>query len=469
MEEKAIMSDIIGDFLTWLTDTWQAVSSYSDIRASFLAATSVAELNLVWDALPEMTRNDKSVSSSYVAVRKQLETRKLSSEGLLNDFMAKALDAWLIKIKEYETKDPEQARKNLVRLTGDVMTTAAATAGIDMLLGTLPNDMGTVSATNTKEIMKWLGMGAVITAVAHDPVKIGLLRPYQDSLEQTFRNRRPDDNALFQAYRTRELAPEKVEDLSKLDDTVMNRVEADNDRIYNQEISRWGYSVDFATALSRSATRTLSFADLRALANVGYFDRGLSIYSLWGYGLDRVVMKPALDALSIMRDRASYSGFRSLIEPSYIDGYLSEADLLAYWTKSGIPADVQTWILPRMRARREAALVKGKGETVTKEKDLTVSQIQLAYQEELVDRAKATADIISLGYAKEDTDILLNISELRRKTPSSAKLKKLPLADYEKAYITKILTLDQVLERMKGEYASSDIEIERQLLLIGKA
>ncbi len=95
--------------------------------------------------------------------------------------------------------------------------------------------------------------------------------------------------------------------------------------------------------------------------------------------------------------------------------------------------------------------------------------MQLAYQDDLIDRAKALASIISLGYSKEETDILLNIAELRRKTPSAAKLKKLTLTDYEKAYKNKIVTLDQVLTRMTGEYAPADIEIEKQLLILGKA
>ena len=459
----------VSDFLMWLKETIWGGTERSNARMVIYESPNLKDLNLLWDAFPETVRNDPSIQASYVTTRKMHTQRESATPGGFPGFIEGMLSAWLKTIKGYETKDPEQAKRNLSKLTADVMTIAATTAAIDVGLGMLPNSAGTASATNTKEIMKWLGMGAVVAAVAHDPVKIGLLRPYQDSLEQTFRNRRPDDNALFQAYRTRELAPEKVEDLSKLDDTVMNRVEADNDRIYNQEISKWGYSESFALALSRSATRTLSFADLRALANVGYYDRGLSIYSLWGYGLDRVTMKPALDALSIMRDRSMYQGFRSMIEPSYVDGYLSEKDLTDYWTKSGIPPDVQTWILPRMRSRRDAAQLKKTGETVTKEKDLTVSVLQKAYEDELIDRAKAKANIISLGYDANETDILLNIAELRRKTPSTARLKKLTLTDYEKAYRNKIITLEQVIERMKGEYASRDIEIERQLLISGKA
>jgi len=457
------------DFLGWLKQAWTDATVSGSASQSMSKASTLTELEGIWAALTPSQQADTYLSLMYQGRKKEFADIEKGLTDPLEVFMTDALTEWLKTIKQYETKDPEVAKANLVKLTGDVMKIAGTTAAIDLALGMLPNDAGTVSVNNTKEIMKWLGFGAVITAVAHDPVKIGLLRPYQDSLEQTFRNRRPDDNALFQAYRTRELAPEKVEDLSLLDDAVMTRIETDNDRIYNQEISRWGYDKDFSLALQRSATRTLSFADLRALANVGYYDRGLSIYSLWGYGLDRVTMKPALDGLQVMRDRQMYSGFRSMIEPSYIDGFLSEKDLTDYWTKSGIPLDVQTWILPRMRARREAAEAKATGETVIKEKDLTVSTLQLAYQDELIDRAKATAAIISLGYSKEEADILLNIAELRRKTPSAAKLKKLTLTDYEKAYKNKIITLDQVLERMKGEYATPDIEIERQLLIMGKA
>lgn len=456
-------------FLDWLKQAWSDATVAGSASQSMSKAATLSELEGVWQSLTPAQQTDQYLAMMYSGKKKEFGAIQSGLNDPLQKFMSNALSEWLATIQKYQTNNPAQAKANLTALSADVMKIAATSAAIDIGLGMLPNGAGEASTGNTKQILSWLGFGAVLAAVAHDPVKIGLLRPYQDSLEQTFRNRRPDDNALFQAYRTRELAPEKVSDVNAIDDTVMNRIEADNDRIYNAEISKWGYSVDFATALSRSATRTLSFADLRALANAGIYNRGLAIYSLWGYGIDRVVMQPVLTALETMRDRQMYSGFRSMIEPSYVDGSISEEDLTAYWTKSGVPADVQTWILPRLRKSREKALAKATGEVVAKEKDLTVSQMQLAYQDRLIDRATAQRNIISLGYDVSETDILLNISELRRKTPAAGKLKKLTLTDYEKAYKNRIISLETVLERMQGEYAPQDIEIEKQLLLAGKA
>lgn len=456
-------------FLDWLSELVFGNTTRSDARMAIYASGTLTELEARWSGMNTTIRDEPSVLASYTATKKVLTERATAKPDLLTQFVEGALDTWLAQIKKYETTDPEQAKRNLAALTADVMKTAGATAAIDLTLGALPNGMGTASTGNTKQLLSWLGFGAVIAAVAHDPVKIGLLRPYQDSLEQFFRNRRPDDVALFQAYRTRELAPEKVEDLSKLSDEVMNRIEAKNDEIYDNEISKWGYSVDFARALSRSATRTLNFSQLVTLARAGIYDRGLAIYSLWGEGLDRVVMPAALTAIETLRDREMYAGFRSMIEPSYVDGLISEEDLRAYWTLSGVPEKVQSWVLPRLRSRRTKALSASTEGAVRKERDLTVSQLQLAYQDNLIDRAKAKASIISMGYDAGETDILLNIAELRRKTPSAEKRKRLPLGDYEKAYKNKLITLPAVLERMQNEYDPRDIELEKALLVIGKA
>ncbi len=456
-------------FLDWLSELVFGNTARSDARMAIYESGTLTELEARWAGMNATIQSEPSVLASYTATKKVMVERATTKPDLLTQFVSGALDTWLAKVKSYETKDPEQAKANLSALTADVMKTMGATAAIDLTLGALPNGMGTASTGNTKQLLSWLGFGAVLAAVAHDPVKIGMLRPYQDSLEQFFRNRRPNDVALFQAYRTRELAPEKVEDLSKLDDAVMNRIEAKNDEIYDAEISKWGYSVDFARALSRSATRTLNFSQLVTLARAGIYDRGLAIYSLWGEGLDRVVMPAALTAIETMRDREMYAGFRSMIEPSYVDGLISEEDLRAYWTLSGVPEKVQAWVLPRLRSRRTKALSASTEGAVRKEKDLTVSQLQTAYQDNLIDRAKAKAAIISMGYDAGETDILLNIAELRRKTPSAEKRKRLPLGDYEKAYKNKLITMPAVLARMEGEYDARDIELEKQLLIIGKA
>jgi hypothetical protein len=180
-------------------------------------------------------------------------------------------------------------------------------------------------------------------------------------------------------------------------------------------------------------------------------------------------MKPALDALMKQNEMASYEGFRSMVEPSYIEGDIPEADLTAYWTRIMVPADVQAWVLPRMRKRREAYLLKQKQGAPAKERDLTVSQIQQAYQNLLLDRAKAQNMILTMAYSLDEAKILLDLAELRRKLPGAATLKRLTLMDYEKAQKNGIITAADVLDRMKGEYAPEDIELERKLLEIGKA
>lgn len=422
-----------------------------------------------WDNLSDRVKSDPAVKAAYETRKKQVKGKRSQDLDPVENFMNGALTNWLETIKKYESSDPAMAKENLVKLSADVMKIAAGSAAIDMIVGSAPNGLGEASSANTKQILAWLGVGAVVAAVAHDPVKIGLLRPYQDTLEQTFRNRRPDDFALFQAYKTRELSPVKVDDLAKLDDAEMDRIEADNQKVYDAEISKWGYSEWFANALSRSATATLNFSQLSALARQGLLTRGLAIYSLWGQGLDRTVMKPALDALMSQNRISNYEGFRAQIEPAYIEGIVSEADLVDYWNKINVPQDVQAAMLPRFRKKREAFTLKMTQGAPAKEKDLTVSQIQQAYQNGLIERAQAQNNIISVGYSLDEAKILLDLAEMRRKLPGATNLKKLTLTDYEKAFKNGLLTLEDVLDRMRGEYTPQDIELERGLLEIGKA
>lgn len=452
-----------------ITAWWSRRQGMANAFVAFRSAVTESALKEEFDALPQTLRDEAEVQHVYVTRMKTLRTQYTDPTTVFEDFIKGALDSWLVKVAEYGKADPAKAKENLSKLSAHVIEVAAASAAIDVGLGMLPNSAGTASATNTKQLLAWLGFGAVLAAVAHDPVKIGLLRPYQDSLEQTFRNRRPDDFALFQAYRTRELTPTKVEDLALLDDTKMSIIEGENDRYYNAEIAKWGYSEWFAGALARSATRTLGFSQLVTLARAGIYDKGLAIYSLWGEGLDRVVMPAALSALETLRDREMYSGFRSMIEPSFVDGDITEAELREYWTLSGVPAKVQDWVIVRLRKRRDKTADVARRGTQTKERDLTVSQITQAYQSALIKRVDAYNAITALGYSGTETDILLNLAEVRKTTTETTTLKRLSLSDYEKAYKAKLISLDAVLLRMQGEYAAVDIELEKQLLIAGKA
>jgi len=455
--------------LEWYESIWGKQGQIRDANQTMPAFTNLEAVQNYYKMLPPEVQNDPTVKALYQQRLVELDGIHAGIENPLKPLILGMLTDWKANVAKYDIEDPAKADEKLAGLAADVLAMSAAAGVLELTLGGMPNGEGFVASTKVSDLMAWLGFGAVVTAVAHDPVKIGLLRPYQDSLEAHFRNRRPGDIALFQAYRTRELSPVKIEDLSKLDDTEMNRIEKDNDEVYFREIAKWGYSEWFATALSRSATRTLNFSQLVTLARAGIYDKGLAIYSLWGEGLDRVVMPAALTAIETLRDREMYAGFRSMIEPSYVEGDISEQDLKEYWHLAGIPEKVQIWVLPRLLKRREAALQKQKGTAAQKEKDLTVSQVTQAYQAALIKRTEANNMITALGYSQAESDILLNLAETRIKAGGSAALKRLPLTDYEKAYKNKLISLDAVLLRMGGEYDIRDIALEKALLEIGKA
>ena len=455
--------------LEWYESVWGKQGQIRDANHTMLVFTNLEAVQNYYKMLPAEVQNDSTVKALYQQRLVELSGIHAGIENPLKPLILGMLNDWKKNVAKYDLDDQTKADEKLAGLAADVLAMSAAAGVIELALGALPNGEGTVASTKVSDIMAWLGFGAVVTAVAHDPVKIGLLRPYQDSLEAHFRNRRPGDIALFQAYRTRELSPIKVEDLSKLTDAEMTRIETDNETVYFREIAKWGYSEWFATALSRSATRTLGFSQLVTLARAGIYDKGLAIYSLWGEGIDRVVMPAALTAIETLRDREMYAGFRSMIEPSYVEGNISESELVEYWNLAGIPDKVQKWVLPRLKKRREAYALKQKTGAAVKERDLTVSQVQQAYQNLLMDRAHAQNMILALGYSMEETKILLDLAELRRKLPGAATLKRLTLTDYEKAYKNGILKITDVLDRMKGKYTPEDIALEKQLLEIGKA
>ena len=390
-------------FLDWLKETMWGGTERSDARMSIYESHTLTDLETKWQAMSATLKAEEGVNASYIATKKVLESRAKQGDDLVTQFMAGALDEWLSKIKGYETKDPVQARANLVKLTKDVMVTAGVTAGIDLVLGTLPNGLGTASSTNTKQILSWFGFGAVLAAVAHDPVKIGMIRPYQDSLEQSFQNRRPEERYLVAAAARGKMAATQ----------------------YDTEMSKWGYPASFRQIMLDSSYRGLSFSNLMTIAKQGLYTSVLGLANLKQIGMTDASVAAADAVLIIANTQAT--------------------------------------------DKAQAAALKAAASPVQKEKDLTVSQLQLAYQDNLIDRAKAKASIISLGYDAAETDMLLNIVELRKKTPPLSKLKKLTLTDYEKAYKNRIISLDAVLLRMQGEYAAQDIEIEKQLLITGKA
>jgi hypothetical protein len=390
-------------FLNALADVFGDSEEKRDLRVQIYQAKTLQDLDGLEATMPADLRENPDIKQLLYSRRRFIKTG-YTAQNPLTPFIEDMIRKWRDQVSALSTGiTPENAETAVAEITSTVVEIFAAAATLDFILGAMPNGEGYASSNTTKHLLTSLGLGAVLAAVGHDPVKIGLLRPYQDSLEMTFRNRRPDDDALFQAYRTRELSPEKVDDARKLTDADMDRIEADNDRIYNEEIAKWGYSQWFATALARSATRTLSFGNLMALARMGLLDRGTAMYNLWGMGLDRVALPGALDALDSANKVSNYEGFRSMIEPSYVSGDIEESDLIEYWDRINVPKDLQLWVLPRLRKSREKTL------------------------------------------------------------------KRLPLSDYERAYKNKLMRLEDVLDRMRGEYEQGDIELERALLEAGKA
>jgi len=456
-------------FFDWVTKYWDQSNRASTAITDLLTANTVQDLEVRWKKIPPEIQVVPSVSEAYLNCKLALTGVRGGMTDPLAKFLQGALHDWKEKVGDLKGVDPESAEKKLSEMTATALEVFGAATVIDLALGAVPTTTeGVVSSNATRGMLAALGVGAVIAAFSHDPVKIGLLRPYQDNLEATFRNRRPDDNALFQAYRTRELSPIKVEDVRKLTDAEMLRVEIDNDRIWEREIAYWGYSEEFSGALARSATRTPTFGNLIALARLGLMDRGLAIYSLWGYGMDKVTMPALLDGLEAVNTVSNYAGFRSMIEPSFTSGDIDEADLVEYWDRILVPKDLQAWVLPRLRKVRDRALAASQKTATAKERELTTSQVQQAYVAGLIDRGRAQGMLQDLDYKTAETDILLGLADLQRKTPGASKLTRLPLTDYEKAFKNKLIKKQDVLERMQGTYDPRDIALEAALIDIGK-
>lgn len=518
----------------WIRDIWEERTTGNRIAFQMSFAKNATELEAIYAGLTPEQKDWGEIKSTYPLVKAVFSGQEAVTE-IAEKTITDGIDALLKKVQGFQATTPEEAKKKLAEISVDTLKLTTAVSAAEILTAkarVVPSD--TMSGVYTRTL-NYVGFGALAVAVAHDPVKIAFLRGYQDMLEMTFRNRRPDDFALFQAYRTRELTATKADDLAKLDDTLMDKIEAENQKYYDAEIAKWGYSVDFAGALARSATRTLNFSQLSALARQGLLTRGLAIYSLWGEGLDRTVMKPALDALMQLNEIASYDGFRAQIERGYVEGLVTELELKAYYAKLHIPPDVQKIMLPHMAKLREDAARKVVGNVVytdrtktilyaqkayiekkitrdfakenilligysekeaegflvsaevkekirvasaqakeesaatSKERELTVSQVQQAYEAGLLERAKAQNMILLLGYSLDEAKVLLDLADTRKKLPGASKLKRLPLTDYEKAYKNKLIDQGAVLARMQGEYTAEDIELERKLLEAGKA
>ncbi len=457
--------------MAWLDDTWDWFQKVTGMPQQSQAAIDHMrkikvpdELEEFWKGLADTQKNDYNVLMAYK--KRQSELSPISIDPVAG-FIEERLKDWVEYTKTFSDVTPENAQKTLSELSAKVIEIFAASAAIDMALAAIPTTTeGVASSANTKEWVKWLGFGAVIAAVAHDPVKIGILRPYQDSLEATFRNRRPEYTGILNAYRQRSLSTIPITDINDITDELMDKVEADNIRNMDTYGAQWGYPDKWITIDKDAATRAMTFGNLSSMARMGHYDRKLAIFSLWTYGLDRRLMYAGLNALETMRDVGLWKGFRSMVEPGYVQGIIEEADLREYWNKILVPAEVQDWTLLRLTKSRERYAEKEAKAELGKQRDLTRADFVKAYNAGIIDLAALKTKLSALGYDAEEIDVIVKLADASKKTAAPEGCKRLPLSDYELAHRNGLATMDKVLQRMAGEYCQADIDLEKQLLEI---
>ena len=421
-------------------------------------------LDKYYNDLPENVRTDPAVVTSYMARLDEVAGVKQDLRDPLAKFIEGALKDWVAKVGNLEGTTPEQSTEKLADITAKILEMFAASAAIDVGLGMLPNGAGEASTNNTKELLKWLGFGAVLAAVAHDPVKIGLLRPYQDHLEATFRNRRPEYVGILNAYKQRSLSTTVVENTDNITDELMDQIETENNANMDFYGAQWGYPQKWITIEKDAATKAMTFGNLMAMARLGYYDKGMSVFSLWTFGIDRRLMKTALKAIETSRDVGMWKGFRSMVEPSFVQGLIEEADLTSYWTKILVPQDVQDWAMIRLRKSREKFAAKELRLENAASKDLTKSDWMQAYERDIISVDELKTKLAVLGYDAIEIAILVKLADSKKVGPTSSAVKRLSLSDYELAHRNGLITSDQVLLRMQDEYTSADIELEKQLI-----
>lgn len=456
----------LDDFMTWVDNLGLRNAQVSATIATMKVIETEDVLDEQYANLRESVRNDPTVQAMYITRKSQVKGKKSGSLDPVAEFINMALGKWVSAVGDLSDITPEKSQAKLAEISAKVIEVFGASAAIDYVAGSMTMSGGDASSKNTKELLKWLGFGAVLAAVAHDPVKIGLLRPYQDHLEATFRNRRPEYMGIINAYRQRSLSTTVVENTDDITDELMDKIETENNANMDFYGAQWGYPQKWITIEKDASTRAMTFGNLMAMARLGYYDRGMSIFSLWTYGIDRRLMKNALNAIETSRDVGMWKGFRSMVEPSYVQGLIEESDLTEYWTKILVPPDVQTWALLRLRNSRAKFAAKELKLENAASKDLTKSDWMQAYERGIISVDELKTKLSALGYDATEIDILVKLADSKKVGPASTACKHLSLSDYELAHRNGIITLDQVGARMLGEYCASDIDLEKQLLQI---
>lgn len=462
--------------------------SKKDVITNIERAFSPESAQQFYDSANETVKNDPEVIQALANKKEQLkllETQKhdpftewvdtaiskAMSFADKNDPAAKvidmALESWIKDLQAFDNLSPEESRQKISLITARMLELFAGSAAIDIALGAVPTlNEGEASSRNTKELIKALGFGAVLAAVAHDPVKIGLLRPYQDNLEATFRNKRPDHVDILNGYKQRSLSETVITNIDEITDPLMDKIEDENNIKLYEYMAQHGYRDSWIKVLQDASTKALTFGNLSSMAKMGHYNRQLAIFSLWTYGLDRRLMYASLDALDTMRDVGLWKGFRSMVEPSYVQGLIDADDLKEYWSRILVPGPVQEWALLRLTKAREKFAAKEASTGLNKQRDLTRSDFTKAYLESIIDLAAFEAKLKQLGYDPDEISVIVKLTDNTKKTPASTKCKRLSLSDYELAHKNGILTTDQVIARLQGEYCDADIDIEKQLLAL---
>ena len=479
---------MLESFYKWYESIWGDLAQVDSTVKIMETTTDSDFLDNYWNSLNTSMKNNATVQSAYMANVDRLAGKKKNVldpfTGFISGALSKAmsfadendpiaagvdvaLTGWINSIHSLEGVSPEVSQKKISLITARMMELFGASAALDMIAGAVPaTTEGDVSSRNTKALLKALGFGAVFAAVAHDPVKIGLLRPYQDHLEATFRNRRPEYVGILNAYRQRSLSTTVVTNTDEITDELMDTIETENNTNMDFYGAQWGYPEKWITIEKDASTKAMTFGNLMAMARLGYYDRGMSIFSLWTYGLDRRLMQNALKAIETSRDVGMWKGFRSMVEPSYVQGLIEESDLTEYWTKILVPPDVQSWALLRLRNSRAKFAAKELKLETAASKDLTKSDWTQAYERDIISIDVFKTKLASIGYDATEIDILVKLVDAKKAGPTSTACRHLSLSDYELAHRNGILTLDQVGARMLGEYCQADIDLEKQLLQI---
>lgn len=452
--------------LKWVRDLFLESDSITLASQAVALLINVDELEKMFASFTPEQQSNPAVKAIYDTSKEILNAR---NNDLVDPF-SQMVAGWIDVVKDiasrYKLDDPATALDQAALMGKEMMALNSSVQALEFGLGAAPNGLGTVAATKVQSMWNWLGFGAVINAITHDPVKIALLRPWSDSLEAIYRNRRFDHIETLNAYKQRSLSTIPVPDIDMITDEVMDQIEEDNNKNLFEFMAKHGFKDDYIKIMQDASTRALTFGNLSQMAKMGHYNRQEAIFSLWTFGMDRRIMYSSLAALETMRDVSMWKGFRSMVEPSYVQGLIEAEDLKEYWTRILVPEQVQEWALVRLTKSREKFLAKEERAEKALTRDLTKADWTTAFTLGNISEDAFTAKLASLGYDADEITVLVSNAKSRIKTEKTATCKKLPLSDYELAHNNGILTLQQVLDRMRGEYCQADIDLESQLLQI---